>query len=96
MPTPSPRTAKLDLRLSPEVKARLVAAADQRHQSVSEFVLSSALERADETLASRQRFILDAERWSAFLAALDAPPRSLPRLDCLFREPTHFDPSASA
>lgn len=95
MPTQSPRTAKLDLRLSPELKARLIAAADERHQSVSQFVLGSALERADETLASRQSFLLDSERWSAFLAALDAGPKSLPRLERLFRERTPFDPTES-
>ncbi|MBK5966170.1 hypothetical protein CCR95_19310 [Thiocystis minor] len=88
------RTTKLDLRLSPEAKARLSAAAQERHQSVSQFVLTSALVQADETLAERQRFSLDAEHWTAFMAALDAPPRPLPRLERLFREPTPFDPPA--
>ena len=96
MPIPHPRTTKLDLRLSPEAKARLSAAARERHQSVSQFVLSSALERADETLADRQHFGLDAERWSAFQAALEAPPRALPRLTRLFQEPTPFDPPQSS
>lgn len=46
---------------------------------------------ADETLADRTRFGLDADRWKAFLKALDAPPRELPRLARLFREPSVFD-----
>jgi uncharacterized protein (DUF1778 family) len=46
---------------------------------------------ADETLAERQRCALDAERWTGFMAALDAPRRDLPRLERLFREPTPFD-----
>jgi len=96
MPNPQARSTKLDLRLTPEAKARLSAAAQERHQSVSQFVLSSALERADETLADRQHFRLDVERWSAFIAALDMPPRALPRLERLFREPTPFDPPDSA
>ncbi|CAH2606409.1 conserved protein of unknown function (plasmid) [Rhodovastum atsumiense] len=87
-----PRTSKLDLRLSPEAKARLNAAAHARHQTVSQFVLESALVRADETLAERQRFTLDAARWTAFMTALDAPPRALPRLERLFREAGPFDP----
>lgn len=91
MPTHEPRTTKLDLRLSPETKARLNAAARERHQSVSQFVLSSAIDRADETLAARQRFTLDADQWAVFLAALDAPARDLPRLERLFREPAPFD-----
>ncbi len=85
------RTAKLDLRLSPEAKQRLQAAASVARRSVSEFVLESALVRAEETLADRNRFGLDAVRWKAFLEALDAPPRDLPRLSRLFQEPSVFD-----
>jgi uncharacterized protein (DUF1778 family) len=88
MPQPSTRTAKLDLRLTPEAKRKLQAAAVASRRSVSEFVLESALVRAEETLADRTRFVLNAEQWKAFLAALDAPPRDLPRLERLFREPS--------
>ena len=42
--------------------------------------------RADETLAVRRRFGLDAEQWASFLEALDAPPRDLPRIARLFAE----------
>jgi uncharacterized protein (DUF1778 family) len=34
---------------------------------------------------------LDAEQWAAFMAALDAPPRELPRLQRLFQEPSIFE-----
>ena len=85
------RTAKLDLRLSMEAKRTLHAAAQATHRSVSQFVLESAVARAEETLADRQRFDLDAEQWAAFMAALDAPPRELPRLRRLFQEATPFD-----
>lgn len=37
-------------------------------------MLESALARAEETLPDRQHFGLDAEQWTAFLKALDAPP----------------------
>jgi uncharacterized protein (DUF1778 family) len=91
MPGRAVRSAKLDLRLSLEAKAKLQAAAQAAHCSVSEFVLESALVRADETLASRTRFGLDAHQWQAFLTALDARPRELPRLARLFQEPGAFD-----
>ena len=35
--------------------------------------------------ADRTRFGLNADQWLAFLAALDAPPRELPRLNSCFR-----------
>jgi uncharacterized protein (DUF1778 family) len=91
MPERSIRTAKLDLRLSPEAKEKLQAAARVSRRSVSEFVLESALVRAEETLTDRTRFGLDADQWKAFLAALDAPPRDLPRLKRLFQEPGVFE-----
>lgn len=87
----TPRTEKLDLRLTPTAKQTLFAAASAARRSVSEFVLESALSRAEETLADRRLFGLDAERWEAFLTALDAPPRPLPRLEQLFSTPSLFE-----
>lgn len=74
------RSEKLDLRLTAEAKRTLNAAAKALHRSVSEFVLESALARAQEALPDRQHFGLSAERWQAFLHALDAPSRPMPRL----------------
>ena len=91
MPTPHPRSEKLDLRLTPQAKRRLNAAAQAAERSVSDFVLQSALERADETLADRRLFSLDPEQWARFQVALDAPPRSHPRLERLLREPSVFE-----
>ena len=91
MPSRSLRSEKLDLRLTRKAKAALRAAAAASNRSVSEFVLESALARADEALADRRTFGLNPAQWKAFLAALDAPPRSLPRMECLFREPGFFD-----
>jgi uncharacterized protein (DUF1778 family) len=85
------RTEKLDLRLTSDAKRRLYAAAEAQQRSVSEFVLQSALERADEALAGRRRFSLPPDDWKKFLAALDAPPRDLPRLKRLLTEPGFFD-----
>lgn len=85
------RTKKLDLRLTPAAKQLLREAASVAQRSISEFVLESALARAEETLADRKRFGLDAERWAAFMAALDAPARPLPQLQQLLSEPSIFD-----
>ena len=87
------RSEKLDLRLSAEAKRRLTEAAAVAQRSVSDFVLTSALAKADETLADRQRFGLDDEQWNAFMAALDAPARMLPRTQRLLSEPGIFDPN---
>ena len=47
------RTDRIDLRVYPEAKEALQAAAQLRHKSVSEFILDSALGAADEILADR-------------------------------------------
>ena len=91
MATPSPRTEKLDLRLTVAAKRTLQTAAMAARRSVSDFVLESALAHAEETLADRQRFGLNAEQWAAFQAALDAPPKPLPRLAGLLEEPSIFE-----
>lgn len=85
------RSEKLDLRLTKQAKRALRAAAEASHRSVSEFVLESALARADETLAERRSFVLSAARWKEFTAALDAHSRPLPGMQRLLKEPGFFD-----
>ena len=93
MPTAEKRSEKLDLRLTPSAKRTLRTAAEVAGRPVSEFVLESALARAEETLPDRRRFGLDAEQWAAFQAVLDAPPRRAPRLAKLLREPSVIERS---
>jgi uncharacterized protein (DUF1778 family) len=81
----------LRMALSPAVGQKLQTAAESAGRTVSEFVLESALVRADETLADRTHFGLDVERWKAFMQALDAPPREIPRLGRLLQEPSVFE-----
>ncbi|SCM78042.1 conserved hypothetical protein [uncultured Pleomorphomonas sp.] len=82
----SPRTEKLDLRISPRHKDVLRAAAEAARKSVSDFVLDSALSRADEILADQRVIALSPEEWAAFQQALDAPPEATPRLARLASE----------
>jgi uncharacterized protein (DUF1778 family) len=91
MATTELRNEKLDLRLTPSAKRVLQSAALAARRSVSEFVLESALARAEETLPDRNRFGLNAEQWEAFQKALAAPTRRAPRLARLLREPSVFE-----
>ena len=86
------RSEKLDLRLTPSAKLTVEMAASTLHQTVSEFIVESALARAAEILPDRQRFGLDGTRWSAFQAALDAPVRPLPRLNRLLQSRVCLSP----
>jgi uncharacterized protein (DUF1778 family) len=93
MPDTEKRNAKLDLRLTQLEKRTLQLAADAARRSVSEFVLQSALARAEEALPDRQRFGLNAPQWERFQAALAAPPRPSLRLAKLLEEPSVFEHS---
>ncbi|MFW6730834.1 MAG: DUF1778 domain-containing protein [Synechococcus sp.] len=61
-------------------------------------MLDLPLPSAAETLADRQTFQLDGERWQALVAALDAPPQVHPRLARLLQEPSVLEqpPSGDA
>jgi uncharacterized protein (DUF1778 family) len=85
------RTEKLDIRLTAEAKHALRKAAEASHKTLSDFVLESALSKADEVLAERRVIKLGAEDWAAFQAALDAAPKPTPRLARLFNEPNILD-----
>ena len=85
------RSEKLDLRLTPQAKRSLQLAAEAAHKSVSEFVVESALARADEALLDRRQILVSAEAYDKFVALLDAPPRDHPRLRRLLTEPSIFD-----
>ena len=89
--SPARRTEKMDLRLTVTAKQTLQSAAAASHKTLSEFVLESALSRADNVLAERQTFKLDASRWQAFQEALDAPATQRPRLARLLREKSILD-----
>jgi uncharacterized protein (DUF1778 family) len=91
MPASLPRSDKLDIRISPEAKRVLQDAARERHTTISQFVIDSALGAAREVLAERTRIGLSSEEWAAFMAALDAPPRRHSRMERLLKEPTILD-----
>ena len=74
------KTARLDLRMTPQAKALLEQAARARHKTLSEFVLDQSLSAAEETLADRRLFLLDDAQWVEFNRRLDAPPRDMPNL----------------
>lgn len=85
------RNERLNLRLADEQKALVTAAAALMHKTLSEFVLDAACTLARETLAAQTRFVVDAETYDRFLAALDAPVRDDARLRKLMTEPSIFE-----
>jgi uncharacterized protein (DUF1778 family) len=83
----SAKSERMQFRVSQEDQVLFRAVADLRHESVTEFVVESARERAERLLADRTHFALDAERWAIFQEALERPAEAKPALVELFKRP---------
>src|SRR5271167_3970813 len=81
-----PRNRRLQLRATALEEELIKVAASRQGVNVTEFILRSAREKAEQSLADQTRFVLDEKQWRAFMAALDRPPQAKPRLRQLFRE----------
>ena len=77
---------RIQLRASKREVNTITRAAAATGVSLSAFIMESASERAQRTLADQRHFELDSRQWKAFLAALDRPSRQMPRLQKLMRE----------
>jgi uncharacterized protein (DUF1778 family) len=62
-------------RLTPEMKAHLQRAADMRGQSLTDFVLGAAYERATATVEESQIIRLTKRDAAVFAAALEQAPQ---------------------
>lgn len=85
MALPARKDERFNLRATPEQHVLIRQAADRVGRSYTDFILESATEKAVDVLADRRIFILDDERWNAFVAAVDAPAQPVPALVALFK-----------
>ena len=68
-----PRTARMEQRTKPRIKAQIQQAAALLGIDETTFVISAALEQARSTIADHERTVLTAEDRDVILAALDTP-----------------------
>jgi uncharacterized protein (DUF1778 family) len=88
----SQRTSeRLGLRASESQRALLLAASRVEGTTFSDFVLRHATRAAEDVLADRRVFMVSAEVWNRFSAALDRPAADVPGLDELMNTPTILD-----
>lgn len=81
---PQAKDRRLNLRVAPEDEDLFREAAELEQESLSQFMVESARERAERLLADRTRFVLDDDQWAAFTAALERPAETVPRVVELF------------
>lgn len=85
------RDTKVQLRMRPLQKQVIARAAELKRTTLTNFMVEHAFEAAQNIIADQAHFYLSPEKWNEFVAALDAPPRDLPRLRQLLSEPSVFD-----
>lgn len=73
------KTDRMEARVSPEERERIERAASASGLSVSAFMVSAAVDRAEEVIAATTTTTVPADYFDDLLAALDAAERA-PRL----------------
>ena len=74
------RTDRVEARVSPEQRERIERAAAFSGESMSSFMVSAAVARADDVIAERSATVVPSDYFDQLLAALDEPAESSPRL----------------
>lgn len=73
-PAHSKQTARLEARVSPEVKALWQRAADLEDRTLTDFVIASVQKAACKVIDQHQKLQLNLEDSEAFINALLNPP----------------------
>lgn len=85
-PTTSPKTRRIEVRLSDEERQLDAAAASALGESLSDFFRRAAQARAQEVLADQRTVALSDQEATRFLQALEAPDEgTVARLEDLRR-----------
>lgn len=85
--TVSPRSRRIDVRVTDEQDTLIRQAAALNGQTVTGFLLDAAQERARELLDERRHLVMSDRIFELFAAALDAPGEVVPEMRELFQLP---------
>jgi uncharacterized protein (DUF1778 family) len=70
------KTARIELRAAPEQEQRIRSAAGLVNQSLTSFMLTAAVERADAVIATWSTTTVSSEFFDQLLQALERPAQS--------------------
>ena len=94
MPTTSTstaRTARLGLRATPRQEAVLRRAAEVAHKSLTDFILDSACQAAEQSLLDQRLFMVSGSQYQALMDLLDRPEQPSEGLRELFSRQAPWD-----
>jgi uncharacterized protein (DUF1778 family) len=84
-PSTANTKGSINLRIEAHTRQLIDDAAAVLGKTRTEFMVESARRQAIDVLLDQRLFVLDAERYDAFMHALDNPPAPGPRLRSLLR-----------
>lgn len=87
----APRSARLGLRATPHQEAVLRRAAELTHKSMTDFILDSACQAAEQALLDQRLFLLSTSQSQALLDLLDRPAQVNDGLRDLFSRPAPWN-----
>jgi uncharacterized protein (DUF1778 family) len=85
MMNPTNSTSVVSIRVNPDERAILEAAAEQAHTTLSEFMRRKAVEAAETEVLSRTIVTIPAKDWEAFESWVKRPAEAIPALAELAR-----------
>lgn len=92
MPVSTPaKSSNINIRVAQDQRTLIDRAAQSVGKSRTEFILDVATREAENTLLDQRLFVLGDERWSLFLARLDATPNPNPALRILLNTPAPWE-----
>jgi uncharacterized protein (DUF1778 family) len=74
------KSDRVEARLSPDQRDRIGRAAGFTGESMSAFIVSAAMQRADDVIAEQSSTVVPYDYFDQLLAALDEMPEPSPRL----------------
>lgn len=84
-PSAADTKGSINLRIESHTRQLIDDAAAILGKTRTEFMVDSARRQAIDVLLDQRLFVLDSERYDAFVRALDNPPASGPKLRSLLR-----------
>ena len=82
---PPPTKGSINLRVEGQTRQLIDDAAAVLGKTRTEFMIESARKQAIDVLLDQRLFVLEPDRFDAFVQALDSPPAPGPKLTALLR-----------
>jgi uncharacterized protein (DUF1778 family) len=90
-PSRPARSARLGVRATPDQERILRQAAEAAHKSLTDFILESACQAAEQTLIDQRLFVVSGDQAQSLMELLERPAQDNAGLRDLFSHPEPWE-----